>query len=347
MKNFRRFCAILLGIVFVVSGLMKLQDPVGTMLVVTEYFKFFRCPFLIPVAKLFGQLLSLFEATLGVALITGVLRKLAAWCTYLLLGIFSVLTLILWIKNPAMDCGCFGEALHLTHAQSFWKNIVLLALSLLAFAPISRLGKPIADRWVAAGVGFVSLLVAMWFCNRHLPVVDFTAFNWGAELFAALDDNDEVDFDRHPILGFRDAQGNYQDSRAAEGKAIVFSVYDLPNAPWEQLQQQYHMAEAAGGTPLLLLASDPSLPEAALVPAHLTPYFADYKTLITLNRSNGGGSYLNRGVIVHKWASADFPSNLAGDLATDPVDLSTRKIIRRRIRAQGFLLYLTAVLILL
>lgn len=347
MKNrsVNRFAAILLGIVFLVSGQMKLQDPVGTMLVVTEYCKFFQLDFLLPAAKVLGQLLALFEATLGVALFTGVLRKVAALCTYALLGVFTVVTLILWLKNPAMDCGCFGQAMHLSHAQSFWKNIILLALALLAFAPIRQMGKPRADRWVAAGVAFASLLIALWYCNRHLPVVDFTEYNWGAKLFAAMDQDDI--YDKQPILSFRDAEGNYLDERAAQGKAVVFSVYNLPEAPWERLQEQMEAVFAAGEQPLLLVATDPSLPEASLIPAGLDPYFADYKTLITLNRSNGGGSYFYNGELIDKWASAYAPEDFDAVFATDPVDLSSRKIIRRRIRAQGFLLYMFAVLILL
>ena len=390
IRPVNRLAAILLGIVFLVSGLMKLQDPVGTMLIVTEYCKFFHCSFLLPAAKVLGQLLALFEATLGVALVTGVLRKIAAWCTCVLLGGFTVITLILWIRNPEMDCGCFGEALHLTHAQSFWKNVILLVLAVLAFLPIRNMGKPRGDRWVAAGVGFASLLFVLFYCNRHLPAVDFTAFNWGAELFASLDDDVTAEnhykpvyvFEKagqqgsfgldnlpdsswtfvradtlfrlgpamhtgYPILSFRSADGEYRDALAAQGQAVVFSVYDLEKARWDVLQQQVQAVEAAGATPLVLLASDPSLPEADRVPAGIIPYFADYKTLVTLNRSNAGGSYFCNGELIDKWAAVDCPTDFDAVFGTEPVDLSTRKVARRRIRAQGFLLYLTAVLILL
>ena len=389
-RPLNHIASVLLGIVFIVSGLMKLQDPVGTMLIVTEYCKFFHLPFLIPAAKVLGQLLSLFEATLGVALITGVFRKIAAICTYVLLGGFSVITLILWIRNPEMDCGCFGEAIHLTHAQSFWKNIILLAVALMAFTPLGGMSKPRVGRWVSAGLAFVALVFGLWYCNRHLPVVDFTAFNWGAELFASLEDDVAADnhykpvyiyqksgqegsfgldnlpdstwtfvradtlfrvgaalHEGYPILSFRDTDGTYQDHLAAEGKVVVFSVYDLPKAPWERIREQIRAVEAEDVTPLLLVSTDASLSEASLVPAGLVPYFADYKTLITLNRSNGGGSYFQKGELIDKWASADFPKDLSASFQADPVDLSTRKIARRRIQAQGFVLYLAAILILI
>ena len=87
------------------------------------------------------------------------------------------------------------------------------------------------------------------------------------------------------------------------------------------------------------------------VPALLQPYayFSDYKTLITLNRSNGGATYLDNGMIIRKWHLRDLPDfegldKLAG---TDPVDATVATVTRSRLRAQGFLLYLLAVLIIL
>ena len=116
-QRFRRHTAVILGIVFLLSGLLKLVDPVGTMLIVTEYFKFLGLPSLIPAAKGVGIGVACLECFVAIGLITGVLRKATAIITYALLIAFTLLTLALWIKNPAMDCGCFGQAIHLTHAQ--------------------------------------------------------------------------------------------------------------------------------------------------------------------------------------------------------------------------------------
>ncbi len=386
----RRFAAILIGIVFLISGLLKIADPVGTMLIVTEYFKFFHLAFLIPIAKGTGIVLALAETLTGVALISGVLRKTAAVATWILLGFFTLVTLILWIFNPVMDCGCFGEAIHLSHAQSFWKNVILLALACVAFLPMKDFGEPKPLKRVAAALGALSALVAVIYSNTHLPLMDFTAFDWGTELLASLDDDEEADnhykaafiYEKdgrqgsfflnnlpdstwtfvkvdtvfqegpatgkeHPVLGFRDAEGEYQDQLAAEGKAVVLSVYNPAKAPWERIRKHYQAIEAAGARPLLLVASSTEEVDSFGIPIDLMVYYADYKTLITLNRSNGGGSYFCEGELIDKWASRGFPKDLAAELAADPVDLSTNRIIRRRIQAQGFCLYLAAVLMLL
>ena len=355
-QRFRRFAALLVGVVFLVSGLLKLIDPVGTQLIFQEYFKFFHLRFLWPAAKVLGVLLGLLESLLGIALFTGVLRKQAARCTYILLSFFTLVTLVLWIFNPPMDCGCFGQALHLTHAQSFWKNVVLLALSVFAFTPF------------------------------HDFIVDFTEFDWGAELMASLDDEVAADNhyqaayiyekdgqegvfvldslpdsswnfvrvdtvfrvttavqDKYPVLSFRDAEGEYRDRMAAEGRVVVISVYDPADVSWDGVRRQYAQVAAAGGTPLVVVSAYPG---DASLPQDLPLFYADYKTLITLNRSNGGGTYFCEGELVNKWDVWHVPENLAADFAADPVDLSTRYIVKRRLRTQGFCVYLAALLLL-
>ena len=131
----RRLAAFLIGLVFLASGLLKLLDPVGTGLIVSEYLKFFHLGFLQGAAKPLGMALSLVEAVTGAALVAGVYRKLMAVVASVLILFFTVITFILWIANPEMDCGCFGEAVHLTHAETLLKNLVLAALALLAFHP--------------------------------------------------------------------------------------------------------------------------------------------------------------------------------------------------------------------
>ena len=86
----RRFCAILIGLVFLVSGLLKLLDPVGTGLIVSEYFKFFHLNFLQGAAKGLGMVLSLVESVTGAALISGVYRRLTAAVTAILVVFFVV-----------------------------------------------------------------------------------------------------------------------------------------------------------------------------------------------------------------------------------------------------------------
>ena len=385
----RRFASGLIGIVFLVSGLLKISDPVGTMLIITEYLKFFHISFLAGAAKGIGIALSLVETLTGIALSTGVLRKITAWVTTGLLAFFTIITLILWIANPAMDCGCFGQAIHLTHGQSLVKNIILLALALWTFIPYGDFGETPVRKIVSACIATASVILAVIYCNTHLPLLDYTDFRVGTEIMASLEDEIEAEnhyreartytkdgqtgqflpgfypgadwdlvqtdtlfvesplaTDKFPILGFRDSADEYCDRLAAIGRVVVFSVYKPEKAPWSTISAGVAAVTEAGGTPLVLLACAPSQLASYDVPSGLPVYFADYRTLISLNRSNGGATYLSEGEIILKWTATDAPTDYHGLLADDPVNLSTWKLGRSRIKAQGFCLYLAALLLL-
>ena len=380
----RRFCAILIGLVFLASGLLKLLDPVGTGLIVSEYLKFFHMGFLQGAAKGFGMVLSLLEAITGAALVSGVYRRLTAAVTSFLILFFTIITLILWIANPVMDCGCFGEAIHLTHLQTLLKNVVLLVLAVIAFIPFQNFGVPRKRKKIAFALAALSLVFALCYNARHLPMIDFTEFAPGAELFASLDnDYQEMDgkvptfiYERagqrgsftldnlpdstwtfvavdtltrsglyktasKPVLSFRDAEGNYQDELAVLGKVVVFSVYDPDDADWDRIRTQAGEARAAGATPLILSVPGEDAPQGV--------YYADFKPLITLNRANGGATYFNDGELISKWSPRDVPEGeeLRRVLDREPVGMSTDFIVGRRIKAQGFALYLLALLLLL
>ena len=133
---------------------------------------------------------------------------------------------------------------------------------------------------------------------------------------------------------------------AAEGKVVIFSVYDPATAPWEQISDGYNAALEAGGQPLVMLACAPSQVSGYAVPAGLPVHFADYKALISLNRENGGATYLSEGEIIMKWAVKDIPTDFSTVFPDDPVNISTWILSRNRLRAQGFCLYLAALLIL-
>ena len=226
--------------------------------------------------------------------------------------------------------------------------MVLLVLSVIAFTPFKEFGAPKGHKRVAAIVASLAIVLAAVYCNSHLPVVDFTAYNWGAQLFASLDDNaDEADFRRAPILSFSNAEGVYHDELAAEGRVVVFSVYDPAKVDWTRLEQQYRSTEGTRAQPLLLVSATPEELAAYPVPQDITPYFSDFKTLITLNRSNGGGTYFYHGELVHKWSAGHFPEDIQVAVSEDPVVLSTRHVTRRRLLAQGYCVGLLAVLLLL
>ena len=336
MKTVKRICAFIIGLVFFGAGILKLIDPVGSGLVVEEYFKFMHLGFMVPLAKWVGVAMALFETLLGAALLAGVWPRLVGIITGIVLLAFTGLTLVLWLVNPDMDCGCFGLAVHLSHFMSFAKNVLLCLLWLIAFIPMRSVLEPRKVKYVSFAIAAISLSVFTIFSIHSIPAFDFSAFKPGAMLMQAQHDPSPDS----PLLSICDANGDYCDELLASGLVMVVSAYDydkLSPAALERLDA----FRSSLSVPSMLIASGPGLPEGA--------YSSDRRTLMTLNRSNGGATLLSDGLIVSKWPVGRLPSaDAVSALAElDATEAMMKANSPRRLVNQAFLLYVTAVLLLL
>lgn len=387
---FRRFCAFVLGAVFLVPGILKLMDPVGSEFIMKSYFSFLHIGFMDFSARFFGVAFALTEAVLGAALMSGVWRKVVGIAVVALTTFFTLLTLVLLIFNPVMDCGCFGEAMHLTHLQTFVKNVILCALCCGAFIPMRELDRPVKVKYVSFALTACSLVALLVYSLVALPFKDYTAFHPGAMLQAAADEQykdfsepefiyekDGVtqafsldalpdsswnfvdsrirqdDFAAGTVLTLTDDAGEYCDSLATKGNVLVVSAYrKLSAGRIEGIESLVTDARAVGLTPIVLVPSDDVLAAASEKHAALEDglvYYSDYKTLATLNRSNGGATWISDGQIVRKWSYTLRPSSekLSAALAEDPTALALETQSKGSLALQSFLLYIFAVLLLL
>ncbi|MBR5924138.1 MAG: hypothetical protein IKZ60_01645 [Bacteroidales bacterium] len=342
MNGFKRICAVIMGMVLLIAGILKMMDPVGSGLVMDEYFKFFHLGFLKPASRIIATAFALIESLLGAALISGVWRKTIAIISGILMVFFTAITIFLYIAHPAMDCGCFGEAVHLNHAQTLLKNLILDALWCLAFIPLGKLGLPQRIKYVSFSLAAISLVLFLLFSALSIPLRDYTKFKPGTEL-------DET------TLSFYDANYNYVDSLALEGDVMLISAYDADKFGKEETERVTAFAEQAsanGFTVLFLVVSTPDeISEKGFNPVLLTfTYFGDRKELMTLNRSNGGVTYISDGQIIRKWAYRNLPNDnleLTALKSKAPMDVLLARQNRTRALFQGFTLYLFAVLLLL
>ena len=353
MRIIRRISAVLIGFVFFLSGILKIMDPVGARLVVESYLQFLHMTWLSGLAGLAGTGFALLEALLGAALITGVWRKVAGIASGVLMGFFTLLSVLLLIKNPHMDCGCFGEIVRLTHLQSFLKNIVLLVLWALAFLPLNKLEPTRKVKYVSFPIAAVSVVGFLLYSSLTIPLVDFTPFKPGAELMLPEDIDDPTD-DRTPTLSLSDADGEYFDDLLMEGDLMVVSVYDpgkLKPKQWDKIVALLQDAAAAGYKPMVLAAATPAvMQECTSAPEVLdATYFADRKKLLTLNRSNGCAAYIQEGLIVTKWGIRRLPDQekLQELVSEDVTESLLSENNGDRLKFQAFLLYVFAVMLLL
>ena len=388
LLRLKRFCGFITGLVFFIGGILKLMDPVGAGLVMAEYMDFLHLKFLAFASKPLGVAFALAETIIGTALITGVWRKISGIAALAFQGFFTLLTLLLVIFNPEMDCGCFGEAIHLTHMETFLKNIVLCFLLCAYFFPVKLLGTPLKHKYVPFAVVTASILAFTVYSWMYIPLVDYTDYKSGALLKTAETDSETdadmyeavfiyekdgkeeafelehlpdstwnfvrtatekiADYDTEGLidLSFYNEGGEYMDSLAADGRVMVVSVYDtgISDRRWKEISEFIHNAEEAGFKTLLLVSD--SFETSVEIP---DTYIADYKTLLAMNRSNGGVTYFSDGYLIRKWAFKARPdmetlSEIQNEDETETVIYHNTK---GSLAFQGFLLYVFAVMLLL
>lgn len=187
MKNFiTQFSRLFVGILFIISGLIKLNDPVGFSYKLTEYFSepVFNLPFLEPLALGLAVFLVILEVVLGVMLLVGYKAKTTIWALLILIVFFTFLTFYSAYFDVVKDCGCFGDALKLTPWESFTKDIVLLFFILILFIN-KKLIKPLFSGAVINIITYASVVLcifmAVWVLN-HLPLKDFRAYKVGTNI---------------------------------------------------------------------------------------------------------------------------------------------------------------------
>ena len=366
MRFLRGLCRVLFALTFILSGILKLLDPVGTGLIVHEYLSFMHLDFLDSGAIVLGIALATLEFLIGICVLSGLRLRIVAWVALILTAFFTILTFYLMRFNPISDCGCFGEAIHLTNTQTFIKNVVLLVLAILIFLGRKRATRvaPAPLEWVFIALfALVGLSVALR-ALATIPQVDFTAYRVGSSLDELAQENQarfETTFiytkDGHTeeftLDNLPDGSWTYLDSKTVqlggstrmaqvdftldpmEGPVLAISVHHpdaLRAENVERIEAFRTAALAAGIQPVIYGPTE-------------TYETADWKSLLTLNRSNGGAVYFNDGTIVAKWANSELPKvDLPAVLQEDPDVL----ILKHRIREQLYVSILIAgVLVLL
>ena len=112
---------LVVGATFVFSGFVKSVDPMGTSLKIREYLSAFELDYIMPISLFLAMCIGVYELVLGVNTLFGSYRRVTSILLFLTMLVMTPLTLYLALADPISDCGCFGEAVYLTHWQSFSK----------------------------------------------------------------------------------------------------------------------------------------------------------------------------------------------------------------------------------
>lgn len=191
LKLLTHFSRLFVGVLFIISGLIKLNDPVGFSFKLEEYFSqdVLNLPFLEPFALAIAVFMVILEVILGIMLLIGYKKKFTLWALLLMIVFFTFLTFYSAYFNKVTDCGCFGDAIKLTPWGSFTKDIILLFFILILFAGYKFIQPLFKDNISKAitGITFVLCVFMGYWVLNHLPIVDFRAYKVGTNIQQAME----------------------------------------------------------------------------------------------------------------------------------------------------------------
>lgn len=191
MKKLVGFSRIFVGVLFIISGLIKLNDPLGFSFKLQEYFapEVLNLEFLAPYALTLSIVVVIFEVLLGITLLLGFAVKFTIRSLITLIVFFTFLTFYSAYFNKVTDCGCFGDAIKLTPWESFTKDIILLVFILILWRG-ERFIKPILPVKITRILVFLSVIISSAFAYyvlAHLPAKDFRPYKIGASIIEGME----------------------------------------------------------------------------------------------------------------------------------------------------------------
>ena len=265
MKVTTLISRLFVGLLFIFSGLIKANDPLGFSYKLTEYFEVFDMHFLIPLSLPLAVIICISEVLLGFTLLLASRIKLTLWLLLTMIIFFTFLTFYSAYYQKVLSCGCFGDAIPLTPWQSFSKDLILLVFILLLFVGRKHLHPVLPHSLENIVLAFVIIASTAFpiYTYNYLPVKDFRPYAIGKNIpsqtqgvpdelkfFYILKDKhtgEQIEVDKWPEDW--DKKYEYVDSRTEvikkgmEPKIKDFSIMDLNGLDYTQeiiANPEYH-----------------------------------------------------------------------------------------------------------
>ncbi|VAW25012.1 hypothetical protein MNBD_BACTEROID01-1234 [hydrothermal vent metagenome] len=184
MKVLKHVARIIVGIIFIFSGFVKGIDPLGSAYKFKDYFNAMGMEWMAWSAFSLGVLLAFAEFIIGVSLLFNLKARFFSWLALFFMVFFTGLTLWIAIANPVTDCGCFGDALVISNWETFYKNLVLIILTIIIFRERATF-KPLLNPKLNLGMGLLITAIyigSAYYSYNHLPVFDFRPYHVGVNI---------------------------------------------------------------------------------------------------------------------------------------------------------------------
>ncbi len=315
-------CRLVVSATFVFSGLVKLIDPHGTAykihdyLVALQLIDLFSADYLTLIMSI---ALGVMEFTLGILLFCSIRRRSTIVLMALLTSFYTPLTLWLAITDAVTDCGCFGDAVHLSNWQTFGKNVVLLAMLALLWWQRNRLSRLVSQplQWLVSLYSVLYALFLAGLCLYGEPIIDFRPFHIMQHIPTAMQWPEDpkalpeiLDFNVEPLDG--NADNTTEAILADSSYTFLLTAPHLEQADDSNLETINALCDYAqkyGYRFLCLTASGDSAIHRwqDMTGAEYPFAFTDELTLKTMARSNPALLLLHNGTIVGKWSNRTMP----------------------------------------
>ena len=181
MKNLLLIIRWTVGLLFIFSGLIKANDPLGLSYKMQEFFEVWSWNGLHDYTLVMAMMMNIFEVLAGVAVIIGWRMKLFSWLLLILIIFFTFLTGYALFSGKIKTCGCFGDCLPLTPAQSFAKDIFLWVLILVLCIYRNRIQSSLrpAAAFILLLLVTTATTAGQFYVIKHLPVIDCLPYKEG------------------------------------------------------------------------------------------------------------------------------------------------------------------------
>ena len=245
--KYEKWCQLLtvlmrltVGGVFVCSGFTKGIDPWGTCYKITDYLNAMGLERWSSAALFIAAAMAALEFMLGIAIVVGAYRRSSPWIALLVMLVMTPLTLWLAVTGAGPDCGCFGDALHLSNWATFGKNVLLLlgVIYLILFNTSVRGIFGPAVQWMVMAASFAFVMAVAYNGYFTQPLIDYRPYPVGTRLIAQ-DNIDASDSDED--------EDDFIFIYSKDGEEHEFSIDSLPDEDdgWEYVTR-YHAKRPRG-----------------------------------------------------------------------------------------------------
>ena len=227
LKMTVNLCRIIVALTFIFSGFVKAIDPIGLQYKLQDYLGAIGIPGFLPdwMLLIMAVLLAAVEFCMGIFLLFAIQRRLISKLIVVFMSIMTLITVWLAVANPVKDCGCFGDALHLTNTETLVKNIILLGCSIVIMRRPLAMFRFISEsnQWIVINYTIVFIFVCSGLSLYYLPLFDFRPYRIGTNIPRGM----EIPKDAEQPL--------FETTFIMEkgGQRKEFTLNDYPDSTWK------------------------------------------------------------------------------------------------------------------